>query len=109
MRCYTLTLKAITARVYLRVAARQMFLPLVLPLVGLGAVGFLRLFVLALKWMLLGRVRPGQHALWSWWSSRWDFPWLAVATKVLLDDEHALKWMRLGPHYRLKSPHKSDG
>lgn len=29
--------------------------------------------VLALKWLLLGRVRPGQHALWSCWASRWDF------------------------------------
>ncbi|MBK8097052.1 MAG: amino acid adenylation domain-containing protein [Planctomycetes bacterium] len=31
------------------------------------------LFVVALKWLLLGRVRPGQHALWSCWASRWDF------------------------------------
>ncbi|MDF1799935.1 MAG: amino acid adenylation domain-containing protein [Planctomycetota bacterium] len=29
--------------------------------------------VLALKWLLLGRVRPGKHALWSCWCSRWDF------------------------------------
>jgi non-ribosomal peptide synthetase-like protein len=28
--------------------------------------------VLALKWVLLGRVRPGTHALWSCWCSRWD-------------------------------------
>ena len=44
-----------------------------IPLVSLGAVGFLCLFVLALKWALLGRVKPGQHALWSCWCSRWDF------------------------------------
>ena len=25
------------------------------------------------KWLLLGRVRPGQHALWSCWANRWDF------------------------------------
>ena len=27
----------------------------------------------ALKWLLLGRVRPGTHPLWSCWCSRWDF------------------------------------
>ncbi|MCX6876011.1 MAG: amino acid adenylation domain-containing protein [Verrucomicrobia bacterium] len=46
---------------------------MMIPLVSLGAVGFLCLLVLALKWALLGRVRPGQHALWSCWCSRWDF------------------------------------
>ncbi len=35
------------------------------------------MLVLALKWGLLGRVRPGQHALWSCWSSRWDFLYVA--------------------------------
>lgn len=39
--------------------------------VSMGAVGFLCLLVLTLKRALLGRVRPGQHALWSCWSSRW--------------------------------------
>jgi non-ribosomal peptide synthetase-like protein len=33
--------------------------------------------VLGLKWLLLGRVRPGQHALWSCWCSRWDFHYVA--------------------------------
>jgi non-ribosomal peptide synthetase-like protein len=31
----------------------------------------------ALKWVLLGRVRPGQHPLWSSWCSRWDFLYVA--------------------------------
>jgi len=31
------------------------------------------LAVLALKWILLGRVRPGEHALWSFWCCRWDY------------------------------------
>jgi non-ribosomal peptide synthetase-like protein len=31
------------------------------------------LLVLIMKWSLLGRVRPGQHPLWSCWCSRWDF------------------------------------
>jgi non-ribosomal peptide synthetase-like protein len=46
-------------------------------LASLGAVGFLCLFVVALKWILLGRVRPGQHPLWSCWCSRWDFLYVA--------------------------------
>ena len=33
----------------------------------------LPLIVLLAKWALLGRVRPGQHGLWSSWASRWDF------------------------------------
>lgn len=33
--------------------------------------------VWTMKWVLLGRVRPGQHALWSSWASRWDFLYVA--------------------------------
>lgn len=36
-------------------------------------------FVLTLKWLLLGRVRPGEHPLWSCWCSRWDFVYVAWA------------------------------
>jgi len=35
--------------------------------------------VLAMKWLLLGRVRPGTHPLWSCWCSRWDFLYVAWA------------------------------
>jgi non-ribosomal peptide synthetase-like protein len=28
---------------------------------------------LAAKWLLLGRMQPGGHPLWSGWASRWDF------------------------------------
>jgi non-ribosomal peptide synthetase-like protein len=35
--------------------------------------------VLVLKWLLLGRVRPGEHPLWSCWCSRWDFHYVAWA------------------------------
>jgi non-ribosomal peptide synthetase-like protein len=35
------------------------------------------LAVIALKWLLLGRVRPGRHPLWSCWCSRWDFLYVA--------------------------------
>ncbi len=37
----------------------------------------LALSILALKWVLLGRMRPGQHGLWSCWCSRWDFLYVA--------------------------------
>jgi non-ribosomal peptide synthetase-like protein len=47
------------------------------PAVTLGGEGVLCLFVLALKWALLGRVRPGTHPLWSCWCSRWDFLYVA--------------------------------
>ena len=33
--------------------------------------------MLVLKWALIGRVKPGQHALWSCWCSRWDFVYVA--------------------------------
>lgn len=45
---------------------------------GLAAAGLMLLtgftiVVLIVKWLLLGRVRPGVHPLWSCWCSRWDF------------------------------------
>jgi non-ribosomal peptide synthetase-like protein len=36
----------------------------------------------ALKWLLLGRVRPGAHVLWSCWCSRWDFMYVAWSLYV---------------------------
>lgn len=49
----------------------------VVPLATLGALVTLCSLVLAMKWLLIGRVRPGQHALWSCWCSRWDFLYVA--------------------------------
>jgi non-ribosomal peptide synthetase-like protein len=51
--------------------------------------------VLAMKWALIGRVKPGQHPLWSCWCSRWDFvyvAWARWATRILrrLDGTFAL-------------------
>jgi len=43
----------------------------------LGAAGVLCGAVVVLKWLLLGRVRPGEHPLWSCWCSRWDFLFVA--------------------------------
>ncbi|MEO6080631.1 MAG: amino acid adenylation domain-containing protein [Steroidobacteraceae bacterium] len=53
------------------------FLTVAVPAVTFGAVACLCLFVVALKWTLLGKVQPGQHALWSCWCSRWDFLYVA--------------------------------
>jgi non-ribosomal peptide synthetase-like protein len=50
---------------------------MVVPLLNLATIGFLCLLVLAMKWFLLGRVRPAVHPLWSCWCSRWDFLYVA--------------------------------
>jgi non-ribosomal peptide synthetase-like protein len=80
---------------------------LVMPaLVAAGATAMCGL-VLAMKWLLLGRVRPGEHPLWSCWCSRWDFHytlWDRLATPVLsrLEGTLLLAWylratgMRIG-------------
>jgi non-ribosomal peptide synthetase-like protein len=50
-------------------------------------------FVLATKWLLLGAVRPGHHALWSCWCSRWDFfyvAWHRLARPLLTNLEGTL-------------------
>ncbi len=47
------------------------------PAATLGAAVCLCAVVLAMKWLLLGRVKPGRHALWSCWCSRWDFHYVA--------------------------------
>ncbi|MGL4554046.1 MAG: non-ribosomal peptide synthetase, partial [Gemmataceae bacterium] len=48
----------------------------VAPLVTAAAVSAPCLGAIALKWLLLGRVRPGRHPLWSCWCSRWDFHYI---------------------------------
>ncbi len=53
------------------------FLGVALPLLTLATTAIMVLAILALKWLLLGRVRPGTHALWSCWCSRWDFLYVA--------------------------------
>lgn len=52
---------------------------LVVPGAALVPLASLCLAVVALKWLLIGRVKPGQHALWSCWCSRWDFVYVAWA------------------------------
>ncbi len=62
------------------------FFGLWIPAISLVVAAAQCLFILALKWILLGRVKPGQHALWSCWCSRWDFlyvVWGRVARPTL--------------------------
>lgn len=49
------------------------FLFVTLPLLNLAWMMLFPLVILVMKWLLLGRVKPGQHGLWSCWCSRWDF------------------------------------
>jgi non-ribosomal peptide synthetase-like protein len=49
----------------------------VVPLLQFGAAAALGALVLAMKWALLGRVKPGIHPLWSCWCCRWDFLYVA--------------------------------
>jgi non-ribosomal peptide synthetase-like protein len=69
------------------------FLLFGLPGVTLAAAMLPCLVVLALKWSLLGKVRPGTHPLWSCWASRWDFlyvAWGVIAGGVLSSLEGTL-------------------
>ena len=58
------------------------------------------LTVLAAKWLLLGRTRPGRHPLWSCWCSRWDFLyvlWQRWALPILRPLDQSLllaPWLR---------------
>ena len=57
-----------------------------LPLATFATAAALCLTVLGVKWGLLGRVKPGQHPLWSCWCSRWDFfyvVWGKYARQIL--------------------------
>lgn len=53
------------------------------------------LTTLALKWLLLGRVTPGSHALWSCWCSRWDFLYVAwtMYTRRVLGPLEGTLWL----------------
>ena len=48
-----------------------------LPALTVAAGAVLAGLVLLAKWLLLGRVRPGTHGLWSAWCCRWDFLYMA--------------------------------
>jgi non-ribosomal peptide synthetase-like protein len=62
--------------------SRLTFFALTLPASSLALGACLVALVLAAKWLLLGRVREGQHPLWSCWCSRWDFLYVVWAAYV---------------------------
>ncbi|MFM7186541.1 MAG: amino acid adenylation domain-containing protein [Armatimonadota bacterium] len=64
---------------------------------GLGVPVALAGIVLVLKWLLLGKVKPGVHPLWSCWCSRWDFLyvlWTEWALPALMPLEGTL-WLNI--------------
>lgn len=66
-----------------------------IPIAAVTVAAALCILVIILKWLLLGRVQPGQHALWSCWCSRWDFlyvAWGAWARPILANLEGTL-WL----------------
>jgi non-ribosomal peptide synthetase-like protein len=58
-----------------RIAASvsTVMLTIAIPIITLATALLPTIAALATKWLLLGRVRPGEHLLWSCWASRWDF------------------------------------
>jgi non-ribosomal peptide synthetase-like protein len=66
----------------------------------IAALLMMTLLVVALKWVLLGKVREGTHGLWSSWCCRWDFlyvTWAAYARNILTHFEGTLFlgwWLR---------------
>lgn len=66
-------------------------------LAGITLPGTVMVLLLVLKWLLLGRVRPGVHPLWSCWCSRWDYLyvlWSAWALPALVVFEGTL-WLNV--------------
>ena len=57
--------------------SRPVLLLGVVPALELAVLVLPPLVVIGLKWLLLGRVKPGTHPLWSCWVSRWDFLYVA--------------------------------
>ena len=82
-----------------------LFFGVVLPVWLLATAALSLGWVWLLKWTLLGRVRPGQHGLWSCWASRWDFVyvawqrWAAPVARVLEGSLLIAPWLRaMGVH-----------
>ena len=71
-----------------------LYLTIAIPLITLGTALLPIVAALATKWLLLGRVRPGAHPLWSCWASRWDF--FCVVWNVYVRELAAeLRWTAL--------------
>jgi non-ribosomal peptide synthetase-like protein len=85
----------------------------VVPALDFGVLACLVLFGFVLKWVLLGRVKPGVHPLWSSWCSRWEFHYVAwdlfsVGPLAALEGTLLLNWvlramgMKIGRHVVLQ-------
>ncbi len=59
--------------------SRSVFLIVIVPSLAFAWASAFCLLILAMKWLLLGKVKPGIHPLWSCWCSRWDFLYVAWA------------------------------
>ena len=59
--------------------SRPAFLLVAVPALAFATASAFCLLLLAMKWLLLGKVKPGIHPLWSCWCSRWDFLYVAWA------------------------------
>jgi non-ribosomal peptide synthetase-like protein len=57
--------------------ALPVFLLVVLPMATLLSGALFASLIILFKWVLLGRVQPSMHPLWSSWASRWDLMCLA--------------------------------
>lgn len=82
------------------VQSAYLFFPISVPVSVISVLLVMAFTILIMKWFLLGRVKPGQHPLWSGWCSRWDFlyvAWSAYAQKILVFFEGTLFlswWLR---------------
>jgi non-ribosomal peptide synthetase-like protein len=93
---------AVAALAWLRVvetssAAGPALIAGVTTLATLGVFTSLCMLTLAVKWVLVGRVRPGQHAFWSCWCGRWDYMYVtwedwARRPLALLEGTLLLSW-----------------
>lgn len=76
-RCFAVVPAVVGGAIWLELAARGQGDLVAMALWGtiasVAGWAWLVAFGLTAKWILLGRVQPGQHGLWSCWCSRWDY------------------------------------
>jgi non-ribosomal peptide synthetase-like protein len=73
---------------------------------GIAAEAALCALALAMKWALLGKVRPAQHPFWACWCGRWEFVYMvwenwARATLLHLEGTLLLSWYLRGMGMRI--------
>ncbi|MCR9192713.1 MAG: amino acid adenylation domain-containing protein [Gammaproteobacteria bacterium] len=59
--------------------------------------------IIALKWLLLGRVKPGKHRLWSWFYWRWWF--INRLENTLFPSAHFVGTPLMTLYYRMMGAH----